>query len=86
MVRRLFRSYFLHLRDKKWDSELVENALIFMQQTVITSEDGGVCEPLKLHFTNIYLEELDHAGDLSKDQFMEFLQPYTRLMKKSNAS
>lgn len=86
MIRRLFRSYFIHLRNKNWDPKLVENALIFLQQTVITPEDGGVCEPLKLHFANIYLEELDHAGDLSKKQFIDLLRPYTKLMQKPNAS
>lgn len=86
MIRRLFRAYFLHLRDTNWESELVENSLIFLQQTVITPEDGGVCEPIKLHFASIYLEELDYAGDLSKEQIMDFLRPYTKLMQKSNAS
>jgi len=86
LIRRLFRAYFVHLRNKQWDPKLVEDALMFMQQTVITSEDGGVCETLKLHFINIFLEELDYAGDLTKEQFIEFVRPFTKLMQKSNAS
>lgn len=86
MIRFLFRAYFVHLKKKDWNPELVEHALIFMQQTVITPEDGGVCENLKLHFSNIYLEELDYAGDLSKKQLMDFLRPYAWLIQKPNAS
>jgi hypothetical protein len=76
----------VHLRNKQWEPQLVENALIFMQQTMITPEDGGVCEALKLHFVNIYVEELDFAGDLSKEQVIDFLRPFMKLMQKPNAS
>jgi hypothetical protein len=74
------------LKKKDWDSQLIEEALIFMQQTVITPEDGGICEALKLHVASVYLEELDYAGDLPKEKLIEFLRPYVRLMQKPNTS
>ncbi|KAI6202725.1 hypothetical protein M3Y94_00474100 [Aphelenchoides besseyi] len=86
LIRRLFRSFFVHLHNKKWDDQLVEDAILFMQQTLITPEDGGVHEPIKLHFASIYLEELDYAGDLSPQQVITFLRPFALLMMKKNAS
>jgi hypothetical protein len=56
LVRRLFRAFFVHLKKKDWNPQLIDEAVMFMQQTVITPEDGGVCEALKMHFASIYLE------------------------------
>ncbi|KAI6177993.1 hypothetical protein M3Y98_00452800 [Aphelenchoides besseyi] len=86
LLRRLFRAFFVHLHNKNWDDQLVEDAILFMQQTLITPEDGGVHEPIKLHFASIYLEELDYAGDLSPQQVITFLRPFAILMMKKNTS
>lgn len=65
---------------------MIEDALMVMQQTVITPENSGVCEALKLHVASVYLEELDYAGDLPQEQVIDFLRPYVRLLQKPNTS
>ncbi|CAD5209856.1 unnamed protein product [Bursaphelenchus xylophilus] len=83
MMRRIFRAFFVYLRNKKWQKDLVESSILFMRQTVITGEDSGVNETLKMHFTTIYIEELDYAGDLSTCQVVEFIEPYVDVIKRT---
>ncbi|CAD5206753.1 unnamed protein product [Bursaphelenchus okinawaensis] len=83
MMRRLFRAFFVYLKNKNWDEELVESSILFMRQTLITGEESGIHESLKMHFATLYIEELDYAGDLSKKQVITFIKPFVELMKRT---
>lgn len=84
-MRRLLRTLFIRLRDKKWERNLIELYLNTFKECVI-SADKSFSEGLKFHFASIYLDELDNAGGLERERVREFLEPYVQLLSNKTIS
>ncbi|VIO97962.1 Nucleolar protein,Nop52 containing protein [Brugia malayi] len=79
LIRRLVRALFHRLRSKDWKTTITDMYISAFKDCVI-SNDKSFSEGLKFHFASVYLDELDGAGGLGRDQVTELLKPYAELL------
>uniref|UniRef100_A0A914VSN6 Uncharacterized protein n=1 Tax=Plectus sambesii TaxID=2011161 RepID=A0A914VSN6_9BILA len=87
LLRRLVRSLFAWLKERRWSSELVEELFEVCNRTVL-STDRSIPDGVKFHFASVYLDELDLAGaeSLNRDQVITMLEPFVNILADRKTS
>ncbi|NXA05106.1 RRP1B protein, partial [Sapayoa aenigma] len=84
LMRLILRQSFEVLKRSEWDESLVELLLQLLMKEVMDS-DSNAPSGIKLHFIDIYLDELAKVGakELTADQNLKFIEPFCKLAAKS---
>ncbi|XP_076061013.1 uncharacterized protein LOC143036912 isoform X2 [Oratosquilla oratoria] len=87
-VRRVMRQVFVHLKEMKWSlDETMALANIF-EETVLVPTDNINSLPmgLKIHFCDVFLEELAKIGgeELDSKVILALLQPFIKVLAMTN--
>ncbi|XP_051626851.1 ribosomal RNA processing protein 1 homolog B isoform X2 [Manacus candei] len=84
LMRLILRQSFEVLKRNEWDESLVEPLLQLLMKEVM-DPDSNSPTGIKLHFIDIYLDELAKVGakELTADQNLKFIEPFCRLAAKS---
>ncbi|NXK39242.1 RRP1B protein, partial [Piprites chloris] len=84
LMRLILRQSFEVLKRNEWDESLVEPLLQLLMKEVM-DPDSNSPSGIKLHFIDIYLDELAKVGakELTADQNLKFIEPFCRLAAKS---
>ncbi|NXX59633.1 RRP1B protein, partial [Scopus umbretta] len=84
LMRMILRQSFEVLKRNEWDESLIELFLPLLMKVVM---DPGSNAPtgIKLHFIDIYLDELAKVGakELTADQNLKFIEPFCKIAAKS---
>ncbi|XP_027544736.1 ribosomal RNA processing protein 1 homolog B [Neopelma chrysocephalum] len=84
LMRLILRQSFEVLKRNEWDESLIEPLLQLLMKEVM-DPDSNSPSGIKLHFIDIYLDELAKVGakELTADQNLKFIEPFCRLAAKS---
>ncbi|NWI85590.1 RRP1B protein, partial [Pitta sordida] len=84
LMRLILRQSFEVLKRSEWDESLVELLLQLLMKEVM-SPDSNSPGGIKLHFIDIYLDELAKIGakELTADQNLKFIEPFCKIAAKS---
>ncbi|NXK86389.1 RRP1B protein, partial [Formicarius rufipectus] len=84
LMRLILRQSFEVLRRNEWDESLVEPLLQLLMKEVM-EPDSNAPSGIKLHFIDIYLDELAKVGakELTADQNLKFIEPFCKIAAKS---
>ncbi|KFR08467.1 Ribosomal RNA processing protein 1 B, partial [Opisthocomus hoazin] len=84
LMRRILRQSFEVLKRNEWDESLIELFLQLLMKEVM-DPDSNAPFGIKLHFIDIYLDELAKVGakELTADQNLKFIEPFCKITAKS---
>uniref|UniRef100_A0A672U9H1 Ribosomal RNA processing 1B n=2 Tax=Strigops habroptila TaxID=2489341 RepID=A0A672U9H1_STRHB len=84
LMRKILRQSFEVLKRKEWDESLIE-LFLQLQMKEIMDPDSNSPTGIKLHFIDIYLDELAKVGakELTADQNLKFIEPFCKIAAKS---
>ncbi|NXC29435.1 RRP1B protein, partial [Campylorhamphus procurvoides] len=84
LMRLILRQSFEVLKRNEWDESLVEPLLQLLMKEVM-EPDSNAPSGIKLHFIDIYLDELAKVGakELTADQNLKFIEPFCKIAAKS---
>ncbi|NWQ85469.1 RRP1B protein, partial [Burhinus bistriatus] len=84
LMRRILRQSFEVLKRNEWDESLIELFLPLLMKEVM-DPDSNAPTGIKLHFIDIYLDELAKVGakELTADQNLNFIEPFCKIAAKS---
>ncbi|XP_053934963.1 ribosomal RNA processing protein 1 homolog B isoform X2 [Cuculus canorus] len=84
LMRRILRQSFEVLKRNEWDESLIELLLQLLMKEVM-DPDSNAPMGIKLHFIDIYLDELAKVGakELTADQNLKFIEPFCKIAAKS---
>ncbi|NWI48851.1 RRP1B protein, partial [Calyptomena viridis] len=84
LMRLILRQSFEVLKRSEWDESLVELLLQLLMKEVM-DPDSNAPTGIKLHFIDIYLDELAKVGakELTADQNLKFIEPFCKIAAKS---
>ncbi|NWU57377.1 RRP1B protein, partial [Dromas ardeola] len=84
LMRRILRQSFEVLKRSEWDESLIELFLPLLMKEVMDL-DSNAPTGIKLHFIDIYLDELAKVGakELTADQNLKFIEPFCKIAAKS---
>ncbi|NWR93198.1 RRP1B protein, partial [Furnarius figulus] len=84
LMRLILRESFEVLKRNEWDESLVEPLLQLLMKEVM-EPDSDAPTGIKLHFIDIYLNELAKVGakELTADQNLKFIEPFCKIAAKS---
>uniref|UniRef100_A0A8D0EEW0 Ribosomal RNA processing 1B n=1 Tax=Salvator merianae TaxID=96440 RepID=A0A8D0EEW0_SALMN len=84
LIRMMLRQSFEVLKRNGWNESFVEPFLNMLIK-VILHPDGNAPVGIKMHFIDIYLEELAKVGtkELTADQNLRFIEPFCRIVAKT---
>ncbi|KFQ51481.1 Ribosomal RNA processing protein 1 B, partial [Nestor notabilis] len=84
LMRKILRQSFEVLKRKEWDESLIE-LFLQLQMKEIMDPDSNAPTGIKLHFIDIYLDELAKVGakELTADQNLKFIEPFCKIAAKS---
>ncbi|NXN56306.1 RRP1B protein, partial [Rynchops niger] len=84
LMRRILRQSFEVLKRNEWDESLIELFLPLLMKEVM-DPDSNAPTGIKLHFIDIYLDELAKVGakELTADQNLKFIEPFCKFAAKS---
>ncbi|NWR77466.1 RRP1B protein, partial [Centropus unirufus] len=84
LMRRILRQSFEVLKRNEWDESLTETLLQLLMKEIMDSESCASMG-IKLHFIDIYLDELAKVGakELTADQNLKFIEPFCKIAAKS---
>ncbi|NXF74360.1 RRP1B protein, partial [Sclerurus mexicanus] len=84
LMRLILRQSFEVLKRNEWDESLVELLLQLLMKEVM-EPDSNAPSGIKLHFIDIYLDELAKVGakELTADQNLKFIEPFCKIAAKS---
>ncbi|NXV17740.1 RRP1B protein, partial [Cepphus grylle] len=84
LMRRILRQSFEVLKRNEWDESLIELFLPLLMKEVM-DPDSNAPTGIKLHFIDIYLDELAKVGakELTADQNLKFIEPFCKIAAKS---
>ncbi|XP_062458551.1 ribosomal RNA processing protein 1 homolog B [Pezoporus occidentalis] len=84
LMRKILRQSFEVLKRNEWDESLME---LFLQLQIkeVMDPDNNAPTGIKLHFIDIYLDELAKVGakELTADQNLKFIEPFCKIAAKS---
>ncbi|NXS08171.1 RRP1B protein, partial [Neodrepanis coruscans] len=84
LMRLILRQSFEVLKRSGWDESLIELLLQLLMKEVM-DPDSNSPSGIKLHFIDIYLDELAKVGakELTADQNLKFIEPFCKIAAKS---
>ncbi|KFV10271.1 Ribosomal RNA processing protein 1 B, partial [Pterocles gutturalis] len=84
LMRMILRQSFEVLKRNEWDESLIELFLQLLMKEVM-DPDSNAPTGIKLHFVDIYLDELAKVGakELTADQNLKFIEPFCKIAAKS---
>lgn len=84
LMRMILRQSFEVLKRNEWDESLIELLLQLLMKEVM-DPDSNAPTGIKLHFIDIYLNELAKVGakELTADQNLKFIEPFCKIAAKS---
>ncbi|KAM9259341.1 ribosomal RNA processing protein 1 homolog B isoform 2-T2 [Cariama cristata] len=84
LMRMILRQSFEVLKRNEWDESLIELFLQLLMKEVM-EPDSNAPIGIKLHFIDIYLDELAKVGakELTADQNLKFIEPFCKIAAKS---
>ncbi|XP_010189361.1 PREDICTED: ribosomal RNA processing protein 1 homolog B-like [Mesitornis unicolor] len=84
LMRMILRQSFEVLKRNEWDESLIELFLQLLMKEVM-DPDSNAPTGIKLHFIDIYLDELAKVGakELTADQNLKFVEPFCKIAAKS---
>ncbi|NWY58154.1 RRP1B protein, partial [Chionis minor] len=84
LMRRILRQSFEVLKRNEWDESLIELFLPLLVKEIMDPESNAPTG-IKLHFIDIYLDELAKVGakELTADQNLKFIEPFCKIAAKS---
>ncbi|NXG13237.1 RRP1B protein, partial [Grallaria varia] len=84
LMRLILRQSFEVLKRNEWDESLVEPLLQLLMKEIM-EPDSNAPSGIKLHFIDIYLDELAKVGakELTADQNLKFIEPFCTTAAKS---
>ncbi|KFZ60159.1 Ribosomal RNA processing protein 1 B, partial [Antrostomus carolinensis] len=84
LMRKILRQSFEVLKRNEWDESLIELFLL-LQMKEVMDPDSNAPIGIKLHFIDIYLDELAKVGakELTADQNLKFVEPFCKIAAKS---
>ncbi|XP_076210937.1 ribosomal RNA processing protein 1 homolog B isoform X1 [Aptenodytes patagonicus] len=84
LMRMILRQSFEVLKRNEWDESLIELFLQLLMKEVM-DPDSNAPTGIKLHFIDIYLDELAKVGakELTADQNLKFIDPFCKIAAKS---
>ncbi|NXE05760.1 RRP1B protein, partial [Lophotis ruficrista] len=84
LMRKILRQSFEVLKRNEWDESLSELFLQLLMKEVM-DPDSNAPTGIKLHFIDIYLDELAKVGakELTADQNLKFIEPFCKIAAKS---
>ncbi|NWI25715.1 RRP1B protein, partial [Sula dactylatra] len=84
LMRMILRQSFEVLKRNEWDESLIEPFLQLLMKEVM-DPDSNAPTGIKLHFIDIYLDELAKVGakELTADQNLKFIEPFCKIAAKS---
>ncbi|KAM6314331.1 ribosomal RNA processing protein 1 homolog B [Podargus strigoides] len=84
LMRMILRQSFEVLKRNEWDESLTELLLQLLMKEVM-DPDSNAPTGIKLHFIDIYLDELAKVGakELTADQNLKFIEPFCKIAAKS---
>ncbi|NWX39684.1 RRP1B protein, partial [Steatornis caripensis] len=84
LMRVILRQSFEVLKRNEWDESLIELFLQLLMKEVM-DPDSNAPTGIKLHFIDIYLDELAKVGakELTADQNLKFIEPFCKIAAKS---
>ncbi|XP_075375652.1 ribosomal RNA processing protein 1 homolog B [Mycteria americana] len=84
LMRMILRQSFEVLKRNEWDESLIELFLQLLMKEVM-DPDSNAPTGIKLHFIDIYLDELAKVGakELTADQNLKFIEPFCKIAAKS---
>ncbi|XP_053408060.1 ribosomal RNA processing protein 1 homolog A-like [Mercenaria mercenaria] len=85
MVRNMLYESLMVMKKLKWHRNKLEGLTQMFYDTVMNPESDTIPDGLKIHFCDIYLEEVEKAGDsqLTGSQLLQLLDPFIRFMQKA---
>ncbi|NXE21368.1 RRP1B protein, partial [Ardeotis kori] len=84
LMRKILRQSFEVLKRNEWDESLSELFLQLLMKEIM-DPDSNAPTGIKLHFIDIYLDELAKVGakELTADQNLKFIEPFCKIAAKS---
>ncbi|XP_033915889.1 ribosomal RNA processing protein 1 homolog B [Melopsittacus undulatus] len=84
LMRKVLRQSFEVLKRNEWDESLTE-LFLQLQMKEVMDPDSSAPIGIKLHFIDIYLDELAKVGakELTADQNLKFIEPFCKIAAKS---
>ncbi|NXT35000.1 RRP1B protein, partial [Pelecanoides urinatrix] len=84
LMRMILRQSFEVLKRNEWDESLIELFLQLLMKEIM-DPDSNAPTGIKLHFIDIYLNELAKVGakELTADQNLKFIEPFCKIAAKS---
>ncbi|NXD63894.1 RRP1B protein, partial [Eolophus roseicapillus] len=84
LMRKILRQSFEVLKRNEWDESLIE-LFLQLQMKEVMDPDSNAPAGIKLHFIDIYLDELAKVGakELTADQNLKFIEPFCKIAAKS---
>ncbi|NXM72929.1 RRP1B protein, partial [Serilophus lunatus] len=84
LMRLILRQSFEVLKRSEWDESLTELLLQLLMKEIM-DPDSHAPSGIKLHFIDIYLDELAKVGarELTADQNLKFIEPFCKIAAKS---
>ncbi|XP_061856628.1 ribosomal RNA processing protein 1 homolog B isoform X2 [Colius striatus] len=84
LMRVMLKQSFEVLKRSEWDESLIELFLQLLMKEVM-DPDSNAPIGIKLHFIDIYLDELAKVGakELTADQNLKFIEPFCKIAAKS---
>uniref|UniRef100_A0A663N7K1 Ribosomal RNA processing 1B n=1 Tax=Athene cunicularia TaxID=194338 RepID=A0A663N7K1_ATHCN len=84
LMRMILRQSFEVLKRNEWDESLIELFLQLLMKEIM-DPDSNAPTGIKLHFIDIYLDELAKVGakELTADQNLKFIEPFCKIAAKS---
>jgi len=84
-VRYFLRESFVFLKNLKWLKADISKFTKMLRQNVLSANGSRSCDGLKLHITDIYLEELAKIGGiaLKSKRLILLLSPFFNIIKTS---
>ncbi|KAM9567334.1 ribosomal RNA processing protein 1 homolog B [Guaruba guarouba] len=84
LMRKILRQSFEVLKRNEWDESLIE-VFLQLQMKEVMDPDSSAPTGIKLHFIDIYLDELAKVGakELTADQNLKFIEPFCKIAAKS---
>ncbi|KFQ12508.1 Ribosomal RNA processing protein 1 B, partial [Leptosomus discolor] len=84
LMRRILRQSFEVLKRNEWDESLIDLFLPLLVKEIM-DPDSHAPMGIKLHFIDIYLDELAKVGakELTADQNLKFIEPFCKIAAKS---
>ncbi|NXL66702.1 RRP1B protein, partial [Chordeiles acutipennis] len=84
LMRKILRQSFEVLKRNEWDESLIE-LFLPLQMKEVMDPDSNAPIGIKLHFIDIYLDELAKVGakELTADQNLKFVEPFCKIAAKS---